>query len=481
MIKTSQMLLDGDEHGPEAAAQVLRLRIFTTMRWFAALGVVVATLVASQVFGIRFPTVPVYVVSALIVVYNYVLFRQVKNLENEHDEAVIIDKARRFSYVHISLDLVALTAILHYTGGVENPFLFIFVFHVIAASIVLRYQTVYLMATAALVLLLGLAGLEYWGVLPHNNMAGFADPALYRESSYILAVAATLATLLYATTFMATAVSGELRKRQREVVLLRETLLEEKEDELEQAAEEMQNLEEGRNRFLRFIGIAAHDLKAPLTAIQGFLWVMLGGFAGEISDKQKNMLERSTRRITELLTLISDLLDIPRIETGQIVQEMKDVSLRKIIRLSLEGQAELAGQKGVSLKVSIPTGLSHVRGSEPRLQQVMTNLISNAISYTAEGDIHVSVTERPVDIMVEVADTGIGIPAEDQDKLFEDFFRASNVDVKGTGLGLSITRRIIEAHKGRIWVESPHGDNAAGARFSFTLPKLTKAKRRQRR
>jgi len=467
------------ERTPEEETLVTRLRVFNNMRWIAILGVIVVTLLARNVFYIGFPTLPVYIICVAMALYNLVLMWQVRSLGKLHAD-LIIPRVRRYVYTHILLDMVALTVLLHFTGGIENPFIFFFVFHIVLASIGLNYRMVYLLSTIAIAMVVLMVGLEYAGVIPHVNLEGFVLPARYQEGSRILAVLAALVVLLYGTTYVTTAVAGELRKRQREVVELRERLLEEKTDELERASSEIAELEEERNRFLRFIGIAAHDLKAPLTAIQGFLWVMLGGFAGEISEKQKNMLERSTRRITELLTLISDLLDIPRIETGQIIQELKEVSLRQAIRNSLEGQRSLAKEKGIKLKVEIPEGLPRIKGSASRLQQVITNLVNNAINYTPEGMITVRVQEQSKALLVEVIDTGIGIPPEDMPRLFEDFFRASNVEVKGTGLGLSITRRIVEAHGGSIWAESPCSETNTGSKFSFTLPKPSKTKRRQR-
>ncbi|MFH1169485.1 MAG: HAMP domain-containing sensor histidine kinase, partial [Chloroflexota bacterium] len=438
------------EYSPEEAAMMMRLRIFITMRWFAVLGVVISTVVAALVFHIGFSVVPVYITCAFMAAYNLGLFRWFRGLRNEPAE-LVIPRARTYTYIHIVLDMVTLTVLLHFTGGIENPFIFFFIFHIVAASIVLPYRTVYWLATLAVLLVALMVGLEYAGVIAHVNMSGFAAPGMYRRGDYILAMMTSLAAVLYVTTYMTTAVSGELRKRQRQVVELRERLIAEKTSELEKASGEVAKLEQERERFLRFIGIAAHDLKAPLTAIQGFLWVMLGGFSGAINDKQKNMLERSAHRITELLGLISDLLDIPRIETGQIVQEMKEISLRQVINNSLADLRAVAKDKAVKLKVELPAGLPKITGSAARLQQVMTNLVNNAISYTPEGTVTVRVREEPQDLLVEVIDTGIGIPAEELPRLFEDFFRASNVAAKGTGLGLSIARRIIEAHGGRIW------------------------------
>jgi len=458
------------EQLPEESALLMRLRVYVNLRWLAILGIIAATLVASQLFHIGFPTLPVYIICVSIALYNLVMWRELRSL-NLEKAGSIIHRARTYGNIHIFLDLLALTAILHFTGGIENPFIFFFALHIIGASVVLPYKTVYILATSALVMVSLLVGLEYAGVIPHINLEGFALPARFQEGSRILAVLIALATILYATTYMATAISGELRKRQRQVVKLREDLLQEKTMEVEQSSREIAKLEEEKDRFLRFLSIAAHDLKAPLTAIQGYLWVMVGGYSGELNEKQKNMLERSTHRITELLTLISDLLDIPRIETGQIVEEMKDISLRQCVRNCLQEQRGLAKEKGVKLTLEVPETLPKIRGSSPRLQQVITNLVNNAITYTPKGTVTLRVKEEDNDILVEVMDTGIGIPPDDLPRMFEDFFRASNVETKGTGLGLSISKRIVESHGGRIWVESPCPGSDTGCKFAFSLPK----------
>jgi signal transduction histidine kinase len=466
-----------EEHNPEEAALRVWLRVFITIRWITILGILVATVVASQVFHIGFPTAAAYGVCAFLALCNLALLYQARRMRKMPSSAGI-QQARVWGTVHLLLDLAAFTVLLHFTGGIENPFIFYFVLHIIGASIILHYTTVYLLSTSVIVVVALLVGLEYAGVIPHVNLAGFASPELYREGSYVLAVLIVLGSALFAAAYMAASVAGELRKRQREVVRLSQRLLKKKTGELEQASVEIAKLEEEKGRFLRFLGIAAHDLKAPLTAIQGFLWIMLGGYSGEITEKQKNMLERSTYRIKELLNLISDLLDIPRIETGQIVEEMKPTSLGKVIRASIGDLSETAKEKKLKLEVELPQALPKIHGSAPRLQQAVTNLVSNAISYTPEGSVTIRVGEKKNEIQVEVMDTGIGIPAEDLPRLFEDFFRASNVESKGTGLGLSITRRIVEAHGGNIWVESPCSETGKGCKFTFTLPKKLETKRR---
>ena len=240
------------------------------------------------------------------------------------------------------------------------------------------------------------------------------------------------------------------------------------------ALERAELLEEEKKQFLRFVSIAAHDLKAPLAAIQTFLGVILDGFAGDLNEKQKHMMQRASQRINELLNLISNLLDIPRIEMGQLVHEMKEVSLAQVIDSFVEEGLSLAEQKGLKFSVHIPPDLSCLYGVPTRLKQVITNLVNNAINYTDEGEVVMRVVETDSEILVQVADTGSGIPADDIPRLFEDFFRGSNAGPKGTGLGLSISRRIIQAHGGKIWAESPCAETGKGSKFCFTLPKKAK-------
>lgn len=240
--------------------------------------------------------------------------------------------------------------------------------------------------------------------------------------------------------------------------------------ELEQISGEVAKLEEERRHFVRFLAVVAHDLQSPLVATQSLLSYMLEGYTGEITDGQRDLMQRGVRRIDGLLTLITDLLDIPRIEAGQIKREMREVSLNEVIKQATEGLDNLARQKGIALKVELSEHLPKIRGAARRLQQVMTNLVSNAINYTQDGTVLIRATEGDQNVRVEVADTGIGIPSQDLPRLFEDFFRGSNVTAKGTGLGLSISKRIVEAHGGRIWVESPNPETGKGSRFTFTLP-----------
>jgi two-component system phosphate regulon sensor histidine kinase PhoR len=148
---------------------------------------------------------------------------------------------------------------------------------------------------------------------------------------------------------------------------------------------------------------------------------------------------------------------------------MEEVSIAAIINSFSDEAITEAKQKGLSYSTEIPSDLPLVKGSSSRLKQVISNIVNNAIHYTDDGEVLVRARAKDSDVIIEVIDTGRGIPPADLPRIFEDFFRASNIETRGTGLGLSISKRIIEAHGGKIWAESPCPETGKGSKFSFTL------------
>lgn len=455
---------------PAQRALILRLRVYVNMRWLAIVAIIIATLVATKIFRIYLPTIPVYVICMIIAAYNLVFLRLTRSLRRQKPE-LVIQSAVTNGNAQIILDLLMLTALLHFTGGIENPFLFLYIIHTTAAGIFLSRRRAYELTTIAMGMAITLVFLEYTQIMPHINLAGFVHEYLYRDLVYVAGVLVALITLAYASTYVTTAIVGELRRRQHEVVKLRDQLLEQKTKELEQISAEVVKLVDERRRFVRFLSVVAHDLQSPLVATQSLLSYIVDGYTGPITDGQKDLMQRGIRRIDGLLTLITDLLDIPRIEAGQINREMREISFNEVVKQATEGLENVARQKGLELKVELPEKSPKIYGASRRLQQVITNLTSNAINYTRDGLVTVKVMDGDSEVKVEVMDTGIGIPPEDLPRLFEDFFRGSNVGVKGTGLGLSISKRIVEAHGGKIWAESPCPETGKGSRFTFVLPK----------
>ncbi len=230
-------------------------------------------------------------------------------------------------------------------------------------------------------------------------------------------------------------------------------------------------LQHTRQTLAKVLSVVSHDLKSPLAAVQSYNQVMLAGMAGELTEKQRFMLQRNSERLKGFLKLIDDLLDISSVETA--VVDMKLVSMPDLLRDAVENMHPLAEEKGLQLTVESPAGLSLILGSAPRLQQVVNNLLDNAIKYTpAGGSVLVRLSEDNGNVKLEVCDTGIGISAEDLPHIFDDFYRSAASGSKGAGLGLSIARRVVAAHKGRIWAESPCPETGKGSKFIVVLPKI---------
>ena len=219
-----------------------------------------------------------------------------------------------------------------------------------------------------------------------------------------------------------------------------------------------------------FIATVSHELRTPLTSVRGYLELVREGEVGELTPQQKKFLDVADRNAGRLLRLVTDLLFLAQVDAGKLTVERRDVDLAALAADAVEAARPHAEEKGVSLLLdrrSVPL----LVGDPTRLAQLLDNLLSNAVKFTpAGGSVDVRVGAGSGRALLEVADTGVGIPAEDQQRLFERFYRSRSAEdaaVPGTGLGLSIVRAIVHAHGGRISVESKVG---AGTTFRVELP-----------
>jgi two-component system phosphate regulon sensor histidine kinase PhoR len=230
---------------------------------------------------------------------------------------------------------------------------------------------------------------------------------------------------------------------------------------------ELRRLERVRQDFVANV---SHEFKTPLTAIQGFAETLL---AGALEDPRNNrrFLEIIRDQATRLARLTDDLLKLARIEAGKLELEFLSVRPIELIDRCAETSLLKSSRKQITLEVAVPPGLPAMRGDASLLRDVLQNLLDNAIQYTPPGgSIRVSATSGAREAVITVDDTGIGIPLAEQERIFERFYRvdaARSREAGGTGLGLSIAKHIVEAHGGRLWVESEVG---RGSRFSFSVP-----------
>jgi two-component system, OmpR family, phosphate regulon sensor histidine kinase PhoR len=221
-----------------------------------------------------------------------------------------------------------------------------------------------------------------------------------------------------------------------------------------------------------FIAMVAHELRAPIAAVEQQLTVILNKMAGEVTEKQEQLLSRAKERTRGLLDLIKDLLDLSKIEAGKMVQYKEPLSLQEVIQRVVDLMRAEAEHKKIDLQFSPSPETPLIHADRNSMEEIFTNLISNAIKYTPEqGKVWVALGEEKGFVKASVSDTGIGIEEKDLSRIFDKFYRVKTTETRqivGTGLGLSIVKSIVAAHFGSISVQSKVG---AGTTFTVLLPK----------
>lgn len=222
-----------------------------------------------------------------------------------------------------------------------------------------------------------------------------------------------------------------------------------------------------------FISTVSHELRTPLTSIKGYTDLVYAEAVGSINEQQQRFLGIVRNNADRLTALISDLLDISRIDTGRVKLNMESLVLTDLVREVAESMRGQVESKGLRLELDLSEEVESIIGDRMRLGQIVTNLIGNACKYTDQGWVRVKVSSLGGAIRMDVADSGIGIAVEDQRKVFDRFYRVDTPLVEGrggTGLGLAITKELVELHGGRVWVESELG---VGSTFTVVLPSST--------
>ncbi len=246
--------------------------------------------------------------------------------------------------------------------------------------------------------------------------------------------------------------------------------------ELQKKNEQLRELDKAKDEF---ISMASHQLRTPLTAIKGYLSMLLEGDAGEIKVSQYDFVNEAFQGANRMVGLINDLLNVSRMETGRFFLEPVETDLAKVVEEEVNQVRKQAKEKGLKLEIKIGKNIPKVLVDETKIRQVIMNFVDNAVYYTTNGSVTVGLKAEGENIIYEVIDTGIGVPKEQQKNLFQKFYRADNarhVRPDGTGLGIYLAKRIVDDHGGEIILHSVEGK---GSTFGFKIPKNKKLKVKQ--
>jgi len=429
-------------------------RIFwlTRLRWIAIAGVIIVLIFTSFVFKLSLPYFYLYAIVGVLGLYNLIFYFVLKDTRNKKPEGSF-STANRIANLQISFDLACLSGIIHYSGGIENPFIFYFIFHMIIASILLSRRAAFLQATFAAIMFGSVVISEYANVIAHYDLGGFISLSQHNNPIYISGTFFVFMSTLYIAIYMATSISKRLRQREKMLYEANE-LLKEK-DRLKS----------------EYVLRVTHDIKEHLSAIQGCLDPVLTGITGELNTKQSDLVQRAVSRTSKLLFFVRALLEITRIKLSKDLK-MEYFSMKDTVKEAVAAVEMKAQNKNVSISSSVTLGADKIKGAREYILETIENILANSVKYTPQGGrVHINVDDKGDSLFLQVKDTGIGIPEDELPRIFEEFYRASNakeIERDGTGLGLSIAKQIVERHKGRIWVESELGK---GTTINIILPK----------
>jgi signal transduction histidine kinase len=237
--------------------------------------------------------------------------------------------------------------------------------------------------------------------------------------------------------------------------------------DLKAAKEEAETANRAKSQFLANM---SHELRTPLNAILGYTELIQDSIYGNVPEKVREVIGRIDHNGHHLLNQINDVLDLSKIEAGELNTSLNDYSMQDIVNGVISDAGSLAAEKNLTLSAIVPPDLPTGLGDDRRISQVLLNLVGNAIKFTDKGEVSVRVSASDGEFQVAVADTGIGILEADQAKILNEFYQADSSNTRahgGTGLGLAIAKRMVELHGGRLWIESTLGE---GSTFSFSLP-----------
>ena len=552
------------------------------LRWIAIACVGISTYFSRSVLAIELQDRAIYGIAVLLALYNLTVFLLLNHM-TENNREVSESAVKRIINFQISIDLVLLTLILHFSGGVENPFVFYFIFHMIIASILLSARESYLQATFA-VSLFGLLLLsEYFELIPHYGLKGFVQQPLYRDGLYILGTFFVFATSLYLVVYMTSYIAVRLRRAEQALLASRdylsrilngmyeglvvidrdyiikdvngrfleqcgigrdkavgskcyeishhtdkpccgpgqacpavqvfdtaetvqvehthfnsdanprfielnafplfatdgnvEAVVELSHDITErklneQALREANLLLQEKDHIKdQYVSRVTHDIKGHLASIQACLAVVRDKAVQRLDSHDADFIHRAHARAAKLTDFVKKLLRLTQMRLSNKM-ETKPFSFNDALRNVVNSMKVKAMDKSVTLNCNIAPSVGKIVGNQFSIEEMIANLLLNAIKYTPEnGTIQVSAEECEGCVFVRITDTGIGVPIEDQDRIFDEFYRSDNarrIERDGTGLGLSIVKYIIERHGGEIHVRSQEG---SGTTFTITLPK----------
>ncbi|MEN8121161.1 MAG: ATP-binding protein [Bacteroidota bacterium] len=437
------------------------------LRWLAIIAVIPSTIIYKYLYHIQLSDFPIYIVCFFLIAENLISLKFLKRIETNGEsfpdnqltskkvksDFILIKNVLNFQ---IFIDLIALTFILYFTGGIENPFIFFYFFHLAIASVLLSQKETFIHTIIAVLLFLTLAYSTYLELVPYHvlyNYENYVDFMLYKNSFYVIKSTVSFIATVLILVFLASSIGKKLQNQ---------------EEKYADAIDKLKKHDTIKNEYVLRV---THDVKGHLAAIQSNLSVLTSRILGPLDDKHEGFIERAYKRTFIATHFIRDLLKLTKLRMSGPIKASK-FDLRKALVNAANDVKTNAESKSITIESQIDDTVNEFYGDEFSIQEITSNLLLNAIKYTPEKGSITLVAQALKDTMqISIEDTGFGIPENEIEHIFEEFYRASNVKkivLDGTGIGLTIVKKVVEQHGGKIWVESKLNE---GSKFIFTLLK----------
>ena len=419
------------------------------LRFIAVLGFLLATFVARYFLNIVVPYETLWYLLGILTLINLIyigVYLGLKNLTFQGELMVL--------HFHMLIDLIFLTMILHYSGGMENPVYLFYVFHVVLASIVFPGLIPLVFATFVVVLFGALIYLEYNRLIEHYSIFG---SAIYRNEIAAYVVMTVFTATVYVTAYICTTFMQIYRNIKRQIDVQNQQLIE---------------LDKQKTQFFRF---TSHELKSPIVAVKTSLDGFIKNFGSQVDPRGLNLVERASLRAGQMLDIIRELLELSRdrslIESGG----QDEIDLNQLLSEVIQQERPQAEEKNIQIEADLVGQLLLIQGDSNDFKKIFLNLLSNAINYTPDGGtIRISAYREDSFITIQFRDSGIGIAEQDLPKIFNEFYRAENAKKMaqlGTGLGLTLVKLKVENYQGKIEVQSKLNQ---GTTFIIKFPVRTR-------
>ncbi len=421
----------------------LRLGWFINLRWFFIF-IIFTIIEISNINHYPIAINHLYILTAVLVILNliYIFVDKYFPFKSFRQQFV-------FAEIQVLLDIICISFIIHFVGGIRNPFYFIYLIHIVISGILFQKLIPYINAIFAIFVLTFWTMLEYFQLVPI-----YPTDVIRLQLSEIAISLLSFYFLIFSITYIITDFINRFRKLKKMIdhksKLLKQTMAE-------------------RDKIFRF---TAHELKSPLTTLRSLLAVikMLSDMPHE-RERVSEMLARAEKRNDQVLEMVKDMIEITHFKQGKESKTEKNVLWCDWVKQKIEAVRTYAESKSISLAFIDHTKHRELLIPVDSMNKIATNLINNAIRYTPnKGEVTVTAFVNTTTFGLVVKDTGIGMSAADKEKIFEEFFRSSQarkMEKIGTGLGLSLVKEIIEKLGGRIFVES---DVGKGSEFKVVLP-----------